>query len=256
MCRATQPASPPNNSEPPNDPEQPAAPELDKLLADSSCGVAAIERLNFMEDAMASFLPSIDTLTFFEGRSPTRFLTERVTAIIRENPWLAGSLKRGPRGVELVVPSDVSAASAKKHFHESQCCLQPGMSLCDLLARVAPHKVKAPGLPALDEPLFKVVILRSGVDSFALLVSLHHALGDGCTFYQLYGMLGMYGKPQALSLSPVNALFGPAFALSISPSLPHAPFKNQPFLSSLPGCPLTHPPILRLRILTPTSHLP
>ena len=69
-----------------------------------------------------------------------------------------------------------------------------------------------------DEPLFSVTVLHTGVDSFALLVSLSHVIGDAATFYRVYGMLDPSGadpvrlKPdriRAFNQASVVASFGP-----------------------------------------------
>jgi len=163
------------------------------------------EPVTAFENAWAPFLPSVDTLTFFKGEPPTQFLRERVTRILVENPWLAGSLQHGPRGIEIVAPSSISSNHLSQHFYESLPAydLHAGIPLEEMQRHVAPHKVKAPGVPEPGEPLFKVVLLRNGStdSSFAMFVSLHHLLGDGHTYYRIYGMLGMNGT----AVEPLNA---------------------------------------------------
>lgn len=44
-----------------------------------------------------------------------------------------------------------------------------------------------------NEPLFRLAVVPADPGHFALVVSMHHAIGDGHTFYKIYGMLG--GNP-------------------------------------------------------------
>eukprot|EP01098_Paradermamoeba_levis_P015098 TRINITY_DN7490_c0_g1_i2.p1 TRINITY_DN7490_c0_g1~~TRINITY_DN7490_c0_g1_i2.p1 ORF type:complete len:242 (-),score=29.87 TRINITY_DN7490_c0_g1_i2:142-867(-) len=50
-----------------------------------------------------------------------------------------------------------------------------------------------------DRPLYTVAVLRMEGKKFAILHSVSHVLGDGHTFYELYGMLSPRGKAERLT---------------------------------------------------------
>ena len=130
---------------------------------------------------------STSTVTMFQGVAPVELLRERVREITLAHPWLAGRLKTEDGRVTLR-PAPTETA----HFEVVDGhVLAPTMSYEAILQQVRPHLVP-PGAACVDEdePLFRVVVFAQA-SAFAVLVSLSHVLGDGSTFYQIYGLLSM-----------------------------------------------------------------
>ena len=167
-------------------------------------------------------LPPVTTVTFYPGAAPVAFLEERVAEILGKNPWLGGRLvkKCTPDGVLGLSYSKGAepAQLAKRHFSvlaRDETCLTLDMNYERLVRTIAP--IQAPrSKPATDkdQPLFKVTVvpvegdaIASGdlplqsqvtLPAFALVVSMNHTLGDGHTYYRLYGMLDADAEVEAL----------------------------------------------------------
>jgi len=156
--------------------------------------------------------PSVDTLTFYEGAAPVDALRERLRLMAAANPWLAGRLISGDAGaVKFWVPhaADASVAFADESLEGLRADTPPQ----ECIEACAAFSVKL-GLECVDveEPLFRVTLLRTGEDHFALHASLSHTIGDAATFYALYTMLDPSGPPPT-SMDPARL---PAFNLDIT----------------------------------------
>lgn len=68
-----------------------------------------------------------------------------------------------------------------------------------------------------DEPLFKVTLIHTGSQTFALLVSLSHAIGDVATFYSLYTMLDPGRAKPSLDPTRVEAFDSAALHKAFGP---------------------------------------
>ena len=138
-------------------------------------------------------IPSISTVTFFEGRADVAAIKQRVRAILAANPWLSG---------RLVLQQDLyccyhSTAAAQDDalgscftFSENAAVRSdtPYNKLIKLLGALLVKKGQA--CVDRDEPLFRVhLIVGEEGKEYALVVSLSHIIGDGSTFYALYGMM-------------------------------------------------------------------
>lgn len=151
-------------------------------------------------------LPAVTTVTFYKkqsGVSPAAFLRERVAAIVRANPWLAGRLLDTPSegGLCIAVPTECAPCFEECAAGESE--LRPGMDFEALVQASAPMQVK-PGTGCVDrdEPLFRVTLAGCGggahADTLALVVSISHVLGDGHTYYSIFSMLDPEEPIQAM----------------------------------------------------------
>jgi hypothetical protein len=72
----------------------------------------------------------------------------------------------------------------------------------DLMSSVDKYQTKV-GTQCInrDEPVFKVTLIQNKENSYAVVVSLNHMIGDGYTFYKLSSMLGLSVTPFALNPS-------------------------------------------------------
>jgi len=127
----------------------------------------------------------VSTVTFYRGDPPVETLRARVASVVAENPWLAGQYRKHPDTGEfsalwvLKKPDagqcfDTASNPAVRHgipFSEMERCMTP------LLV----NKGKA-GRPKAPNPLFKVVVVTGQGDSFCVVVSMCHTLGDGHTY--------------------------------------------------------------------------
>jgi len=159
-------------------------------------------------------LPPVTTVTLYEGAAPVEYLRHRLAMILRKNPWINSRIvqKSMPDGVvALVYPKTFESESVvDQHFHVYEPG-EVGLSLnmpYEALVRCLLPVQCARSKPATDEdePLFKVAVvpIEAGetddsrlaplqkamtLPGFALIVSMNHTLGDGHTYYKLYGML-------------------------------------------------------------------
>ena len=158
-------------------------------------------------------LPSITTVTFYEGSADVEILRGMTEELIRANPWLAGQLRRDKAtgSVNLWVPNDVQDLS--KHFTKAlREDLEMQMPLMRMRATLKNLTVK-PGLQCVDvdEPLFSVALVGLKTKKmFALVISLSHVLGDGFTYYRLFGALDQ--RPCEVNGTIYQANQGPARA--------------------------------------------
>ena len=134
---------------------------------------------------------TVSAVTFFTGAPPTEYLHARVAAVVQANPWLAGRLVRSRwgrlrvqhPGTEMELGTGLEVADVEG--------LKPDTPYDDMQERLLGFAVKRGALCInVDEPLFRVVLLRTGTEGFGLLVSLSHLLGDAYTLYRLQAMLG------------------------------------------------------------------
>ena len=143
-------------------------------------------------------IPPTTTLTFFDGDAPTKVLRDRLASIIRANPWLAGRLVKGESRVRLVwdEPAADTETLLAPYFDElppAKCSVHRGMTYEAILKAIKKHKgvtaKRSIACIGKDEPLMRVVVFPGEGSSFALLVSIVHAIADGFTYYQVYNML-------------------------------------------------------------------
>jgi hypothetical protein len=143
-------------------------------------------------------LPSTTTVTFFDGDAPTAVLKERLASIIRANPWLTGRLVKGKPRVRLVwdAPAADTETLLAPYYDElppTKCSVHRGITYEAIINAIKKHKgvtaKRSIACIGKDEPLMRVVVFPGEGSSFALLVSIAHAIADGFTYYQVYNML-------------------------------------------------------------------
>ncbi|CAJ1391815.1 unnamed protein product [Effrenium voratum] len=157
-------------------------------------------------------LPSITTVTFYEGEPPVQLLRSMTQDLVEANPWLSGQLRR--ERVSGMVGLSVEPEEA--HFVQTRReGLHPKTPLMKMRSMLQDVIVPA-GIRCVDkqEPLFLVAVVTLAV-GFALVVSMSHVLGDGFTFYRLYGALDQRpadvgGKQYVAGEGPARARLNPA----------------------------------------------
>ena len=166
-------------------------------------------------------LPPVTTVTFYSGTAPVDFLRRRVASILEKNPWLTARIVKKTTAdgvVAMAYNSTEEPPPVGEHFsvYEPE---EVGLSLnmeYEALVRCLLPLQAARSKPATDEdePLFKVAIVpleastddagtapmrsRVTLPGFALVVSMNHTVGDGHTYYRLYGMLDADTEVEAL----------------------------------------------------------
>ena len=167
-------------------------------------------------------LPPVTTVTFYSGKAPVEFLRRRVASILEKNPWLTSRLVKKTTADGVVAMAYNSSTEEPPPVSEHFSVYEPeevGLSLkmdYEALIRCLLPLQSARSKPATDEDelLFKVAVVpvEAGDDDaepapmqnqvtlpgFALVVSMNHTVGDGHTYYRLYGMLDADTEVEAL----------------------------------------------------------
>ncbi|KAG9407781.1 hypothetical protein AC1031_021021 [Aphanomyces cochlioides] len=148
---------------------------------------------------------TISTVTFYEAINPTAdlhqatktYLDDRVHGIVQANPWLGGRHSCGWLGSNLALDYDRDAPQPIQVEEVELPQLSPDLSYDAFVSMCAPLEVQS-GLSVLtvntDLPLIRIHSIKISDTRGALFFSLSHGLGDGDTYYRLYGMLSA-GKP-------------------------------------------------------------
>lgn len=168
-------------------------------------------------------LPPVTTVTLYEGAAPIDFLRQRLAAMLEANPWITARIVKKSTAdgvVALAYAPDFEVEQAVDQHLFVYGTDEVGLSLSlpyeGLVDCLRPVQCVR-SVPAMDEdePLFKVAVVPvepAGVDDgqaaplrgamtspgFALVVSMNHTLGDGHTYYKLYGMLSADSVVEAL----------------------------------------------------------
>lgn len=167
-------------------------------------------------------LPPVTTVTLYSGTAPIQFLRHRIALILEKNPWLTSRIVKRSTTDGVVAMAYDEAIEAGQQVDEHFKAYEPGevgltlnMQYAVLVECLLPLQC-ARSKPATDanEPLFKVAVvpLEASTDSagpapmeskvtlpgFALIVSMNHTMGDGHTYYRLYGMLDANQEVEAL----------------------------------------------------------
>jgi hypothetical protein len=180
---------------------------------------ASLRRVQLMshEVGVLSMMPSITTATLYRysdehGMPAVEQLKSKLRSKVRQlllvNPWLAGRLSRTDGGGVLSYAEleAVSEELLSRHLtlEGVELDLGPDAPYADIVRALGGHQVQA-GLHG--EEVFKVVLCRMR-GMFALVVSLSHVVGDGYTYYRLYGMLDADTPVTALTaVRPSTAQF-------------------------------------------------
>ena len=189
--------------------------------ATSNTGKGRLLPLLGLDKDMLGF-ESVTTVTFYRGdaAAAARHLQARLADVVAANPWLAGTLVKTKGGrrwcgggsggagagaggatcLAVPEPAAVPGAARRLFRQATDDRMTPEMD-CGALAQHARRlrvcvKTGAALVGRPDEPLFLVTVVRlqkhigHRYSQFAVVVSLAHCVGDGCTFYNIYGMLG------------------------------------------------------------------
>lgn len=180
-------------------------------------------------------LPPVTTLTLFEGNPPIEFLRRRLAMMLEKNPWLTSRIikKSTEDGVAALAYNESFEAEASIDQHltvyaPEDVGIELSMPYEAMVKALLPVQC-ARSKPATDkdEALFKVAVIPvkaedTDTDSptplqqamtetkaetepgFALVISMNHTLGDGHTYYKLYGMLSADTDIEALDAVRVD----------------------------------------------------
>jgi hypothetical protein len=159
-------------------------------------------------------LPPVTTITLYEGAAPVDFLRDRMGLMLEKNPWLTARIVKKNTTDGVVALAYAESFELESAVDQHFAVYEPGEvgfslsmpyeALVNCLLTVQCARSK----PATDEdePLFKVAVvpieeveaddnqptpLQGAITlpGFVLVVSMNHTLGDGHTFYKLYGMM-------------------------------------------------------------------
>lgn len=169
-------------------------------------------------------LPSITTVTFYEGEPPTSLLRDMTETLLAANPWLGGQLRRDRASGSTVLWVPADAPHSTSHFTETSRRLLTKRTPLQRMRRLLEDVTVPPGVDCLDNstPLFRVSVVTIAPGRFAVVISLSHVLGDGFTYYRIYGALDQREKeiggtvypagegPARVRLNPMRKLEFPA----------------------------------------------
>jgi len=168
-----------------------------------------------LEDESSGFFVGysqpITTVTYFKGTPPARAIKQRVSSIIRANPWLAGSVAWNADRSRVLLRYGGPAANidfARHYLELPHGALpvyadMPPQELCTVLDGCS-AVVNSNGEcleRGSDVVLFKVAVVpdyKVPFEGFALVISMSHFLGDGHTYYTLVDMLSNEGTVRPL----------------------------------------------------------
>ena len=145
---------------------------------------------------MTLMLPAIATVTFYSGAPPLDFLRSRVNEIVQKNPWLEGWLEK--LGGRIHVRYGEPKRTSFVVVHDS--AIHSGMAYDEMCSRLRACEIR-PGNECVGKTnaaLFRVAVVVSSPNEFALYVSMSHVLGDGATFYRIYTMLGQTSESEQM----------------------------------------------------------
>jgi hypothetical protein len=152
-----------------------------------------------LNDADVSLFYSapISTATFFEGTAPLNDIRERLSGIIKANPWISSRLLRQGKQYLLKFGKTWDDSLILHHFEaisdESLSSSLPLTVICKKLEGTLVSK----GAAAVDRDvsLFKVTVVSNPLlKTFAVIVSSNHVLIDGRSYYHICNMLSSSGK--------------------------------------------------------------
>ena len=159
-------------------------------------------------------LPPVTTVTLYEGTAPVEFLRHQLAMMLEKNPWLTSRIVKKSTEDRVVALAYSKTFEPEPTIDQHFTVYAPGdvnfaldMPYEELVNVLLPVQcVRSKPATDDDEPLFKVAVIpieaEDAIDNsrtplqqamtlpgFALVVSMNHTLGDGHTYYKLYGML-------------------------------------------------------------------
>ena len=186
-----------------------------RTRAPPSPGWEQLKLMRLEQTSLILGIPSISTVTFFEGRPDVSAIRKRVAAIIRANPWLKGRLVKqstarspAPKSTGLFCrypgtnkdDNDDDSLGEDSFTYSKNAAVRSSTQYNTLIKLLSKLVVKK-GSQCVDrdESLFKVHVIVGEEDKeFAIIVSLSHIIADGSTFYSLYGMLSQTASVESL----------------------------------------------------------
>lgn len=133
---------------------------------------------------------SICTLTKFTGKVPKSYLQQKVSEIVRLNPWLNGRLVKNQGQITVQYQNVLRNSNTTpnlKFIRESFIKKKDTGDNLDYLLQLSVKKGKS--CVNKDLPLFQIIVVEKNEDEFFLIVSLCQILGDHRSFYRIYQML-------------------------------------------------------------------
>ena len=167
------------------------------------------------EQTRGMYVPTVTTITFYEGSIASDLIIGKWRSILRVNPWLCGRIISrkidGKSSTVIKYPACFEENSLSRHvveLHIDNSYVSPSekfdenASMDIILSKVQDHFVKKGTFCVdKDEVLAKVLIVKifdlvrladNGVEKrvvkTAFILSISHVLGDGNTFYTIYSM--------------------------------------------------------------------
>jgi len=135
---------------------------------------------------------NIRTLTWFAGDylKAEPLLKARMQEILQKNPWLTGRIQKNQPKNALFYTKEVDNILIERHCSVCQGAISRFLSL----DQIAEKLVDLPSFQLIHDQtvLWHVTILPCSEkpnEKFAVLVNMHHAIGDGHTYYQILNML-------------------------------------------------------------------
>ncbi|KAJ3064553.1 hypothetical protein HDU98_012041 [Podochytrium sp. JEL0797] len=161
-------------------------------------------------------LPSMASVTFYNGTPPISFLRSRVSEIMHQNPFLAGRFDQpSEKGANLQFHVPCSEAGTlyaldlDTHFklfeNVAITAHDDFVSVCNAVGKLqclaVPNAAKC---LATNEAVFRVaVLIHPNKKQFALYFTLCHGIGDGHCYYSLYKMLHKSTAPFRMTFARV-----------------------------------------------------
>lgn len=165
----------------------------------------------------------MQTMTFFKGKlsNAAPLLWDRLSDIVKKNPWLCGCLIKGGKDADTDLDNapiriwyDESSGTMNSHIFQlyprGLIRLSRSTSYADIEIALDAFDVSVKAnqdiLNNVKESLFKVSIIPEHSDAeylpdgFAVIVSMSSVFGDDYTFFRLYNML--IGSDDIVSLNP------------------------------------------------------
>ena len=165
--------------------------------------------LHSLEISRAFSYRSVSAISFFRGSLPSEYISKKIVSIVQLNPWLNGFLKKSPTGANISFQNPLPDASdiEKKHLRViDDDSLNENFPFREYFKRYANLLVKfgSECLNKENESLFRIILISIAPEKFAIICSLSHVLGDGHTFYSIYGMLSQSVAAYSLNRLPLS----------------------------------------------------
>jgi len=150
-------------------------------------------------------LPATTSVTFFDGTPPIDYLRQRTREIVEANPWVAAKPSKEGGINHMVYPEKTAdLPELFQTFDASTDVAFAGIDMSrsygEICRAAVPLMIKIGSeVTEEDKGSFLVsVITNLPQQTFALVVSLSHVVGDGHTFYTLHNMLSVNATVEAL----------------------------------------------------------